>query len=42
MKNIMSQAAQGYFVLSVAAILIFVLSFKATMYFGDLIARNVF
>ena len=42
MKKIMSQAAQGYFVLSVTAILIFLLSFKATMYFGDLISRNIF
>jgi len=38
----MSKVAQGYFVISIATILIFLASFKATMCLGDVVTRNFF
>ena len=38
----MSKVAQGYFVMSIVTILIFVATFKATMYFGDLVSQSIF
>ena len=38
----MNNIAQIYFVVSVATILIFLASFKATMYFGDVLASAIF
>ena len=34
-----SKAVQGYFVVSIMTILLFVASFKATMYLGDVLCR---
>ena len=42
MKGFMGKAAQGYFIMSIATILIFLASFKATMYLGDLLSRSIF
>jgi len=38
----MSKVAQGYFVLAIAAVLLFIGSYQATMKIGDAISRMIF
>ena len=42
MEDFVSKLAQGYFVMSIAAVLLLLASFKATMYFGDAVSRMFF